>query len=73
MPDDRRDDFYDPPPVRRLRVYAFDPQASVQLETAAFNVATIQLPWETEHEAAPLPGPVNDYLEVIDYDPSTLR
>lgn len=71
MPDDRRDDFYDPPPVRRLRVYAFDPQASVQLETAAFNVATIQLPWETEHEAPPLPGPVNDYLEVIDYDPAS--
>ncbi len=30
MPDDR-DDYYDPPPVRRLRVYAFDPQASIQL------------------------------------------
>ncbi|MDB5685633.1 MAG: hypothetical protein JWR77_222 [Rhizorhabdus sp.] len=69
MPDDRRDDFYDAPAIRRLRVYAFDPQASIQLETAAFNVATIQLPWETEHEAPLTPGPVNDYLEVIDYDP----
>lgn len=53
------------PAVRRLRVYAFDPQASTKVDTAGFNVATIELPWEDGLEA----GPVNEYLEVIDFDP----
>jgi hypothetical protein len=59
---------YARPPVRRLRVYAFDPQASTQIETAGINVATIELPWEADFEEL-LPGPINDYLEVIDVDP----
>ncbi|HSI39882.1 MAG TPA: hypothetical protein VLA00_04965, partial [Xanthobacteraceae bacterium] len=61
---------YPPPPMRRLRVYAFDPQASTRLETAGFNVATIALPWEqADVEEELKPGPVNAYLEVIDIDP----
>lgn len=60
---------YPRPPVRRLRVYAFDPQASTKIDTAGINVATIDLDWETEHEESLQPGPVNDYLEVIDVDP----
>ncbi|HEY6816006.1 MAG TPA: hypothetical protein VI168_10745 [Croceibacterium sp.] len=60
---------YSRPAVRRLRVYAFDPQASTKIDTAAINVATIELPWETEREEKLKPGPVNDYLEVIDVDP----
>jgi len=60
---------YPSPPVRRLRVYAFDPQASTKLDTASINVATIELPWEADQEDVLLPGPVNDYLEVIDIDP----
>ena len=57
------------PPVRKLRVYAFDPQASTRIDTAGINVATIELAWETEQEEPLRPGPVNEYLEVIDVDP----
>ena len=60
---------YSRPPVRRLRVYAFDPQASTSIDTAGINVATIELAWESEREDELRPGPVNDYLEVIDVDP----
>lgn len=60
---------YNFPPVRRLRVYAFDPQASTRIDTAGINVATIELPWERRKELELQPGPVNEYLEVIDIDP----
>jgi hypothetical protein len=60
---------YPAPPVRKLRVYAFDPQASTKIDTAGINVATLEIPWETEQEDKLEPGPVNDYLEVIDVDP----
>lgn len=59
------------PSVRRLRVYAFDPQSSVELDTAIINDSVVELPWETRWEDPLEPGPVNDYLEVIDYDPSS--
>jgi len=59
------------PPMRRLRVYAFDPQSSVELKTAVINDTVIELPWETRWEDQLEPGPINDYLEVIDYDPSS--
>ncbi|WP_219095989.1 hypothetical protein [Pseudomonas sp. UMAB-40] len=62
---------YPPPPMRKLRVYAFDPQASTQMETVGVNHATIELPWEQRWEADLLPGPVNEYLEVIDVDPTS--
>ncbi len=61
---------YPHPSTRRLRVYAFDPQASTRIETAVFNVATIALQWEQDALDEKLePGPVNAYLEVIDIDP----
>ncbi|QDK17103.1 hypothetical protein ES815_01790 [Leclercia adecarboxylata] len=59
------------PPVRRLNVYAFDPQSSVELKTAVINNTVIELPWETRWEDQLETGPINDYLEVIDYDPSS--
>lgn len=58
------------PKTRRLRVYAFDPSASVTLETAVVNDAVIELPWETPWEDHVVLGPVNEYLEVIDFDPA---
>ncbi|WP_411392417.1 hypothetical protein [Pseudomonas sp. MPB23] len=60
-----------PPSVRRLRVYAFDPQSSVELNTAIINDTVIEIPWETRWEDQLEPGPTNDYLEVVDYDPSS--
>lgn len=62
---------YSPPAMRKLRVYAFDPQASTQMETVQINHATIELPWEQRWEPDILPGPVNEYLEVIDVDPTS--
>jgi hypothetical protein len=64
---------YPLPAVRKLRVYAFDPQSAVQLDTAVINDAVIELPWETRWEDPLEPGPVNDYLEVIDFDPASGR
>ncbi len=60
-----------PPPIRRLRVYAFDPQFSSLLETAELNRTVLQLPWEAPWEAPIKPGPCNEYLEVIDIDPGS--
>lgn len=59
------------PSMRRLRVYAFDPQSSVELKTAVINDTVIELPWETRWEDQLEPGPINDYLEVVDYDPGS--
>ncbi|VVN40826.1 hypothetical protein PS639_05352 [Pseudomonas fluorescens] len=38
------------PPIRRLRVYAFDPQSSVELKTAVINDTVIELSWEPRWE-----------------------
>ncbi|WP_298089957.1 hypothetical protein [uncultured Sphingomonas sp.] len=65
-----RPSWLESPPKRRLRVYAFDPRSSVTLETAVCNDAVIGLPWETPWEDALGPGPSNDYIEVVDYDPA---
>lgn len=62
---------YPPPAMRKLRVYAFDPQAATQLDTARISHATIQIPWEERWEAKMRPGPVNEYFEVIDIDPGS--
>ncbi len=58
-----------PPTTRWLRVYAFDPYASLELGSAKFSHATVPLAWNDPTEEAIGPGPVNDYLEVIDIDP----
>jgi hypothetical protein len=55
------------PPVRRLRGYAFDPSLSKQLETAAINRAVLEVPWEANLQ----PGPIGEYVEVVDYDPAS--
>lgn len=55
------------PAHRRLRVYAFDPATSAAQETAAISVATLEVPWERDLR----PGPVGEYLEVVDIDPSS--
>ncbi|WP_222539511.1 hypothetical protein [Pedobacter polysacchareus] len=54
------------PLIRRLRGYAFDPSLSLQMDTSAINDLTYKIKWE------PLVrGPIGEYVEVIDYDPST--
>ncbi|MNO77406.1 hypothetical protein D3C76_685140 [compost metagenome] len=62
---------YPTPAMRKLRVYAFDPQAATLMETAQISHATIEIPWEARWEAPVTPGPTNEYLEVIDIDPAS--
>jgi len=57
------------PTVRRLRVYAFDPNAALDLGTTRFSAATISLAWDDPTEERISLGPVNEYLEVVDIDP----
>jgi hypothetical protein len=63
-----------PPPLERtLRVFAFDPSLGVQLETAGINEVTLRVPWERDGHGQDIlePGPVGEYLEVIDRDPAS--
>jgi hypothetical protein len=55
-----------PPPVRRLRGYAFDPSLSLRLDTALVNQTVFDIEWEQLK-----PGPVGEYVEVVDYDPAS--
>ena len=57
------------PNSRTLRVFAFDPQASLEVDTALINDALVSLPWEANWEDSLEPGPANEYLEVVDFDP----
>jgi hypothetical protein len=64
-----------PMPRRRLRVYALDPSVAKSLESIAVNETTLSVRWDDTPEAASplLPGPVGEYLEVIDVDPASNR
>lgn len=61
------------PSERRLRVFASDPTLGVQLETAGLNEVTLRVPWERDRAGNDviLPGPVGEYVEVIDRDPAS--
>jgi hypothetical protein len=55
------------PPFRRLRAYALDPGAATELDTVLINEVVLRVMWEEQLA----PGPVGEYLEVIDHDPSS--
>ena len=62
------------PVHRRLRGYAFDPSLSIRLETALVNQTTYKVMWEDRDgngDDGLAPGPVGEYLEVVDYDPAS--
>ena len=78
MPPPVREVRQPPPPLRRLRVYALDPSIAKRLDFADLNETTLHLPWDdvagrdTPRGAEPLrPGPIGEYLEVIDVDPAS--
>jgi hypothetical protein len=52
------------PPYRSLRIYGLDPSFSTRLETVSINDVTLQVRWETNLA----PGPIGEYLQVIDED-----
>ena len=64
-----------PPPQRRLRIYALDPSVAKQLDSVSVYQATLSVPWDDEPSAdRPLqPGPIGEYLEVVDVDPASDR
>jgi Subtilase family len=55
------------PPRRRLRVFALDPSMATDVSTAAINVAVIDVRWEADLR----PGPVGEYVEIVDVDPAS--
>lgn len=67
MPSSPRQIVPGPPLRRRLRGYAFDPQLSIEMESAEFNEMRYDIPWERNLK----PGPCGEYIEVIDYDPAS--
>ncbi len=54
------------PSVRRLRVFAFDPLLGYSPDTLQLNETALKVRWE-----ALKPGPVGEYLEVVDIDPAS--
>lgn len=56
------------PPFRKLKGYAFDPSLSLKIDTAAINEIVYKVAWEDLK-----PGPSGEYVEIIDYDPTTRK
>ncbi len=54
------------PAFRNLRGYSIDPSLTTQLDLAPIGEVTFKIPWE-----GLAPGPVGEYLEVIDVDPAS--
>lgn len=55
------------PVSRRLRIFTLDPSLSAQFDMAGIGESTIAIPWERALE----PGPVGEYIEVVDADPAS--
>jgi len=60
-------DLIPEPSSRTLRIFAFDPALSAQYDTAHIAEITIAIHWEKNL----LPGPIGEYIEVIDIDPAS--
>ncbi len=62
-------------PNRRLRVYALDPSIAKNFDSVMVNETTLVVPWDDRpNTPEPLrPGPVGEYLEVVDVDPASDR
>lgn len=56
---------YPHPFFRKLKGYAFDPSFSSTLNKRQGNEVTYKVKWEPV-----LPGPLGEYVEIIDYDPT---
>jgi hypothetical protein len=65
-PKSGRSDLVAEPVWRRLRIFAVDPSASAQVDTASIAEVTIAVPWEELDE-----GPIGEYIEVVDADPAS--
>jgi hypothetical protein len=54
------------PKYRTLRIFAVDPSMESSLDTVSLNEACVDVRWEQLD-----PGPVGEYIEVIDVDPAS--
>jgi len=61
------EDYYPRPSTRRLRIFSFDPALAARYDLAGISGITIELPWENDLK----PGPIGEYVEVIDIDPGS--
>lgn len=57
------------PSFRKLQGYAFDPSLSLVIDTVDLNNMVYKVDWEE----GLLSGPVGEYVEVVDYDPTTQK
>jgi subtilisin family serine protease len=55
------------PPFRRLRIYVYDPGQQTDPTMFDVSVATVTVSWERDLK----PGPIGEYLEVVDVDPAS--
>lgn len=55
------------PSIRPLMVYAYDPSLGAKLDTISINEATLEVRWEDKLQ----PGPIGEYIEVVDVDPAS--
>ncbi len=62
-----RPDLTPEPSSRTLRVFAFDPSLATQVDNAGIAEIAISIPWESDLQ----PGPVGEYIEVVDVDPAS--
>jgi hypothetical protein len=62
-----KSDLVSEPVTRNLRIFAFDPSISARVDTAGIGEITIAVPWEKNLQ----PGPVGEYIEVVDADPAS--
>lgn len=62
-----------PPRHRRLKVFSFDPLLANDPDSLGMESIVLKLDWNPESaDGAKLqPGPVGEYLEVVDYDPAS--
>lgn len=57
------------PTCRRLRIFTYDPSLSSRMELRGIATTTVEVDWEWDLK----PGPVGEYLEVVDIDPASAR
>jgi hypothetical protein len=62
-----------PPSRRRLQIFAIDPGSGAKLETAFINKTVADVRWESApgRDSVLAPGPVGEYVEVVDVDPAS--
>jgi hypothetical protein len=58
---------YPRPNTRRLRIFSFDPALAARYDLVGMSGVTIEIPWEDDLK----PGPIGEYVEVVDIDPGS--